>query len=558
MTESGNSSTQPDLPDPKVAHGRGFSLVWLIPIITLLIGGWLVYKTLSEQGPSVTISFKTADGIEAGKTKIKFKNVEIGVVESVQFAEDFTHVMLTAKFHYGTEEFLRRGTRFWVVKPRLGVRGVSGLDTLVSGAYIEIEPGQGIPRRHFVGLEVPPVVRATENGKEIVLIADRLGSIDTGSPIYYQGITAGEVLGYELGNDRRSVYIHAFIKSPLDELVQSNTRFWNVSGMDVSMDADGFQMRTESMQSLLFGGIAFETPRTVEPVKDEVATLIFTLYGSYDDIQNQAFTHKIKFVTYFESSVRGLNLGAPVEFKGIKVGSVTDIKLEFNSKDTSFRIPVIIEIEPERIVDRSASETDASPYETLANLVDKGLRAQLATGSLLTGQLFVQLDMRPDTEATLSGLQHVLPELPTVPGGMDAITASLQNFADKLEQVEIDKIGKELLTTLEGTSTLFNAPELHAAVADMKGTMRSLKTILDDLDGTNINDAIASAKAVLDKMQTTMTLLNATLRPDSPLQHSVIQMTSELEETARSIRALVDLLERNPDSLIFGKEIKGE
>ncbi|MCW8964797.1 MAG: MlaD family protein [Gammaproteobacteria bacterium] len=558
MTESDNTSPQPDLPEPDISHGRSFSLVWLIPIITLLIGGWLTVKTLSEQGPKATISFKTADGIEAGKTKIKFKNVEIGVVESVQFAEDFSHVILSAEFHYGTKSFLRRDSRFWVVKPRLGLRGVSGLDTLISGAYIEIEPGQGIARRHFVGLETPPVVNASENGKEIVIIADKLGSIDTGSPIYYQGITAGEVLGYELGNDRKSVYIHAFIKSPLDELIQSNTRFWNVSGMDVSLGADGFQMRTESMQTLLFGGIAFETPTTNEPMQDGTDTLIFTLYDSYDAIQDHAFTQKLKFVMFFDSSVRGLSVGAPVEFKGIKVGSVLDVRLEFDSNDSSFRIPVIIEIEPERIVDRNADKDRASPYETLSNLVNKGLRAQLATGSLLTGQLYVQLDMRPDTVATLSGEENVLPELPTVPGGMDAITASLQNFASKLEKVEIDKIGKELLTTLEGTGKLFSSPELHAAANDLKATLHSLKAILDELDGNNINEAIASARKVLEKTETTMTLLNSALKPDSPIQHSVIQMTNELEETARSIRSLVDLLERNPESLIFGKEIKGE
>ena len=523
------------IPEPIVSQGRSFSLVWLIPIITLLIGGWLTIKTMSEQGPEVSISFKTADGIKAGKTKVKFKNVEIGIVESVRFSKDFSHVELLAKFHTGTESFLRRGTRFWVVKPRLGLRGVSGLDTLVSGAYIEIEPGHGIERNHFVGLETPPVIKASEDGKEIVLIADKLGSIDAGSPIYYQGIAAGEVQGYELGNDRKSVYIHAFIKSPLDELIQSNTRFWNVSGMDVSLGADGLRMRTESIQTLMFGGIAFETPVTATAVHDEVDTLIFTLHDSYDAIQEHAFTRKMKFVMFFDGSVRGLNIGAPVEFKGIKVGSVHDVRLEFDSTDSSFRIPVEIEIEPERIIDRSADSNEGSSYATLSKLVDKGLRGQLATGSLLTGQLYVQLDMLPGTVASLSGEDHTLPELPTVPGGMDALTSSVQNFVSKLEKVELDKIGKELLTTLQGTSKL-----------------------LQEVDGSNLNDTIASAKTILNEAQSTITLLNSALKPDSPIQHSVIQMTSELEEAARSVRSLVDLLERNPESLIFGKDIQGE
>ena len=555
---SDHPENEAKIPEPEVKRGWSFSLVWLIPILTILIGGWLTIKTISEQGPVATITFKTADGIEAGKTKIKFKNVEIGVVESVQFSKDFTHVLLTAQFHHDTDSFLRRGTRFWVVKPRLGIRGVSGLHTLVSGAYIEIEPGQGAKRTHFIGLETPPVVNAGEDGKEVILISNKLGSIDTGSPIYYQGITAGEVLGYELGNDRKSIYIHAFIRSPLDELIKSNTRFWNVSGMDISMDADGFRMKTESMQSLLFGGIAFETPITQEPLTDEVDTLIFTLHENYEAIQDLAFTRKLKFVLYFDSSVRGLSIGAPVELKGIKVGSVTDIRMEYDSEDLSFRIPVIIELELERIVDRNQDSRYGSRYDIVNKLIDKGLRAQLATGSLLTGQLYVQLDMLPDTVASLSGEEHELPELPTIAGGMDAITASLRNFASKLEEVEISKIGKELLETLEGTNKLVNAPELQAAVKELKGTMRSLKGILDKLDGTNINEAIASAKEALNQAETTMMLLNSALKPDSPIQHSIIQMTSELEETARSIRSLVDLLERNPEAIIFGKEIKGE
>ncbi len=551
-------SDNPDILQPEVREKSGVPLVWIIPILTLLVGGWLIAKTLSEKGPVVTISFKTAEGIEAGKTKIKYKNVEIGVVDDLKFSEDFSNVLLTVNFSQGMESFLRRNTRFWVVKPRLGLRGVSGLDTLVSGAYIEIEPGQGVERNHFVGLETPPVVKASEKGRKIVLISSKLGSIDTGSPIYYQGINAGEVLGYELGNDRKSVFIHAFIRSPLDELVKSNTRFWNVSGMDISLGADGLQMRTESMQTLMFGGIAFETPITSEPVTDELETLIFTLHNSYDEINENEYTRKLKYVLYFDGSVRGLNVNAPVEFKGIKIGRVEDVRLVFDSTDSSFRIPVTIEIEPERIIDKSIAQGESAPYDTINDLIGKGLRAQLATGSLLTGQLFVQLDMRPDILLRMSGETASYPELPTMPGGLDAITASVQGFASKLEDIEIDKIGKNLLATLEGTNKLLNAPELHDAVSDLKGTLASLNTIMAALDGNNVDQAVASAKLVLDKTQTTMALLNATLKPDSPLQHSVIQMTSELEETARSIRTLVDLLERHPEAIIFGKQPRGE
>ena len=342
---------------PKVSKQSGPSIVWLIPLVTLIVGGWLIIKTVSEQGPEITISFKTAEGIEAGKTRVKYKNVDIGVVEQVQFSDDFSNVLVTASFNQGTESFFRRNTRFWVVKPQLSIRGASGLSTLISGAYIEIEPGKGAEQSHFVGLEKQPVVTANEAGKRVVLITQKLHSIDTGSPIYYKGLLAGEVLGYELGNDRQSIYIHAFIKEPFDTLIKGNTRFWNVSGMDISMGADGFNLRTESLQAIVLGGIAFETQATLEPVNSDVENLVFKVCDYYSSIQDSVFTKVIKFMMFFEGSVRGLSGGAPVDFNGIKVGTVLDIRLELDSENSDFRIPILIEIEPERIKIRGDQET---------------------------------------------------------------------------------------------------------------------------------------------------------------------------------------------------------
>ncbi len=547
-----------EVSSPQVSKRSGISLVWLIPLITLIVGGWLVVKTLSEQGPQATISFKTAEGIEVGKTRVKYKNVDIGVVEQIRFSDDLSHVLITVEFNQGTEHFLRRNTRFWVVKPQLGLRGVSGLSTLISGAYIEIEPGPGAAQLHFVGLEKAPVVTAGEAGKRIVLVAERLGSIDTGSPIYYQGMEAGEVLGHELGNDRKSVFIYAFIKDPFDQLIRGNTRFWNVSGMEVTMGADGFRMKTESLASLVFGGIAFETPATLEPMDDDVEKLMFTLFDQYDTIKEYSYTKKINFILFFDSSVRGLAIGAPVEFKGIKVGSVLDIRLEYKSEDTTFRIPVLIEIEPERIISRDGKEQE-SPYYVVNTLVEHGLRAQLRTGSLLTGQLYVELDMHPDTPVVLSGGDTRVPELPTIAAAnFDAITASIERFVAKLDELEIEEIGKELLSTLKGANKIINTPEIPVIVSDLQASLQSFRSILKKVDESSLPEAINAGYVALDKLEETLTLTNRVLNPNSPLQYNVIKLSAELEETARSIRALVETLERNPQSLIFGKDIEGE
>ncbi len=546
---------------PKVTKRAGPSVVWIIPLITLLVGGWLIIKTLSEQGPQVTISFKTAEGIEVGKTRVKYKNVDIGVVEEIRFSDDFSNVILNVQFEQGTDHFLKRNTRFWVVKPQLTLRGARGLGTLISGAYIEIEPGPGAKQRHFEGLEKQPVVTAEEQGKKIILITDRLRSIDTGSPVYYQGLQAGEVLGYELANDSSSIYIYAFIKAPFHELIRGNTKFWNTSGVDVSFGAEGFQVQTESLRSILYGGIAFETPDSIEPASTDIDNLVFTLYENYASISEIEYSKKIKFMVYFNSSVRGLSRNAPVEFKGIKVGKVVDVHLEFDTENTSFRIPVLIEIEPQRIVARG-DETLETTTETLDKLVQKGLRARLQTASLITQALFVDLGMYPDTPINLSGETGPYPELPALESAsFEAITQSAESLLAKLNEIDLKSITDALLetirsadTTLDNTNALITTPGLASAMEDLQAAMHSFKSILKSVEASNVDQVVSSSKQVLDNLNITLEKTGNLLEPNSPMQYNLIKMTGELEEMARSVRSLVETLERHPQALIFGKE----
>ncbi|MGK0298439.1 MAG: paraquat-inducible protein B [Gammaproteobacteria bacterium] len=542
-----------EVANPKINETSGISMVWIIPILTALVGGWLIVKTISDQGPVATISFLTADGIEVGTTKIKYKNVNIGEIEGMEFSEDFSHVLLTARFNKGMDSFLRRNTQLWVVRPQLSLSGVSGLDTLVSGAYISIEPGQGAPQFHFVGLEKPPVVLSETLGQRIVLIADKLGSIDTGSPVYYKGIQAGEVLAYELANDRESVYIHIFINDPYDQLIRGNTHFWNVSGMEVDVSADGVNVRTESVKSLIFGGIAFDTPDTLEQVTNDTQGLVYTLYNSYDDMGDNIYSRKINYVAYFNGSVRGLSPGAPVEFRGIQVGSVLDFRLEYDLESSGFMIPVLFELEPERIVFRDEVD-EISTSNTLNSLINNGLRARLQSGSLITGQLYIELVMNPDSPIHLLARDDTVPEMPTVSSAsIESITNSLEAFVSRLDTIKLEEIGKELLGTLEGTNKLFSSPVVQASLDSLEASMESFRNILAAVDEANLNETIAAGHDVLEKFSETLELTNSILEPNSPMQYNVIQLTGELEETARSIRALVEILERNPQSLLFGR-----
>lgn len=549
---------------PEVRERGGPSLVWLIPILTALIGGWLIVHTLTDRGPLVTITFRTADGIEVQKTRIKYKSLDIGLVEGVRFSADFSRVEVRARLSKEAAHFLRRDTRFWVVRPTLSVRGISGLGTLLSGAYIEIGPGLGAPQFLFTGLESPPVVNADEAGKQITLMTRRLGSIDRGSLVHYQGIVAGEVLGYEMANDYRSVLIHAFVKAPFERLVRSNTRFWSASGLDLSVGPDGLRVKTESLQALLFGGIAFDTPDPQDAGVEDIAGLVFTLHEDLKSIQEQSYASKVRFVLFFEDSVRGLTIGAPVEFKGIKVGSVIDVRLEYDERNSAFRIPVVIEVEPERIVE-SGDRMKKAPREAFQLLVKRGLRARLQTGSLLTGQLYVDLDMHPKTplrlaDAARAGAVRAEPELPTIQGNIEQMTVTARGILEKLDKIDFASIGAELQATLKGANALANAPQLQSSLADLSASLTSVRGIMRKVDSrvepltANLEQALLAAREALEKSKSTMALVEGILTPESPLHGHTVRLAQELAATARSIRSLVDMLERNPQSLLFGKK----
>ncbi len=548
---------------PVVKERGGPSIVWLIPILTALIGVWLIVHTLADKGPLVTITFRTAEGIEIGKTRIKYKSLDIGLVEGVRFSSDFSRVEVRARLGKEAGHFLRRDTRFWVVRPTLSARGISGLGTLLSGSYIEIEPGQGAPQALFVGLESPPVVNADEAGKPITLMARKLGSIDRGSLIHFQGIVAGEVLGYEMANDYRSVLIHAFVKPPFDRMVRSNTRFWSASGLDLSVGPDGMRVKTESLQALLFGGIAFDTPDGQETGPDDIAGLVFTLHDDQKSILEQGFTEKVRFVMFFEDSVRGLTVGAPVEFKGIKVGSVIGVRLEYEERTGAFRIPVVVELEPERILDRGERMKKA-PRDAFQSLVKRGLRARLQTGSLLTGQLFIDLDMQPKAPIRLVGAGRTEPELPTVMGNLEQMTTQMKSIVDKLDKVDIVAIGSELQSTLKGTAAIANSPNLDKTIADLAASLSSLRGILRKVDDraepitANLEQALAAARDALEKSKATMAAVEGVLSPESPMHDNAARLAQELSSTAKSLRSLVEMLERSPQSLLFGRKPTGE
>jgi paraquat-inducible protein B len=441
-------------------------------------------------------------------------------------------VILTAKLVKDAEQYLSENTRFWVVRARVTASQITGIGTLFSGAYIGIDPGKpGTPARAFKGLEIPPIVTTGAPGRQYVLKAKKLGSLDIGVPVYYRQIKVGEVVGYRLTKDGDSVRIKIFVHAPYHERVRENTRFWNAGGLDFSLDASGVKVNTESFVSILLGGVAFETPVTLESGEVAQEGHVFKLYDSLEKSYEKTYLEKRYFVLYFNESVRGLSPGAPVEFRGIRIGQVLDISLQFESEKTSFQIPVLIEVEPERIEALGKRPTPSD--KLLEKFIERGLRGQLKTGNLLTGQLFVQLDFYPNAprqEITYAGRY---PVIPTVPTPLQAASETLAKFLDRLDKLP-----------LEQTVT-----ELRQGVKALNETITVTQELVSRL-GTEV---APQAKATLEQAEKTLASIERLTSSDAPASQDLQQALREFTEAARSIRVLTDYLQQHPDSIIFGK-----
>ena len=528
----------PHAPESKAVSRKRtrISLVWIIPIVAAVIGAWVAVTRILSEGPKITIVFKSAEGLEAGKTKIQYNGVEVGTVTTIRLSDDHEHVITTAQMAPKTESFLVEDTRFWVVRPRISGANVSGLGTLISGAYIAIDIGHSANRkRDFVALETPPVVTGDTPGRFFLLQAPDLGSIDIGTPLYFRRLQVGEIASYELDKDGQSINVKVFVKAPYDQYVTPNTRFWHASGIDVSLTASGLSIQTQSALSILVGGIAFETPATGPVLPEAEADTVFVLFGNRAEAFKLSSRDPQTFMLVFKQSVRGLAPGAPVEFRGIQVGEVVKIDAEVDAKTFEFSAPVTIVLDAQRlgvkILDlEPGTDFNAVRRKLIETLLAHGVRAQLQTGNLLTGALFVTFDFFPDAPpATVDWSQKPV-QLPTAPGQLEAIEASATSIIKKVDQIPFKAIGDDVQSILNKVDQM-----------PIKGIGDDLQKAMGDLDQT-----LVSARGTLDNADNLM-------EPNSALLQQLGSTLDEVSRAARGLRSLLDYLERHPESLIRGK-----
>ncbi|MDR6390993.1 intermembrane transport protein PqiB [Paraburkholderia phenoliruptrix] len=527
-------SPMPDAPDPDVEPRRNWlpSLVWVVPLIAALIGVALVVKSITERGPVITISFNNAEGLEPGKTQVKYKDVVVGSVKAITLSKDHSHVEVAVQLSKQADDFAVKDTRFWVVRPRIGASGVSGIGTLLSGAYISVDAGRSEDAQHaFVGLEAPPPVTGDQKGRRFTLHGESLGSIDIGSPIFYRRMQVGQVYGLSLDKDGKGVTMQVFVAAPYDQYVGTNSRWWHASGVNVRLDSNGFVVNTQSVTSILIGGLSFRAPPGQAPGPQAADHTSFRLASDEADAMRAPDGTPVRAVMNFNQSLRGLSVGAAVDFRGIVLGQVTDIGVDYDPGTHSFTMPVTLELYPDRLRRRAhgtpvPERGTAENQQLLRHLVERGLRGQLRTGNLLTGQLYVALDIFPKAAPVSFDPARDPLELPTIDNSLDALQTQIADIAKKLDRIPFDQLGNNLNNSLKNADKLF--AQLSTEVMPQA------------------RDTLAAAKQTFSSAE-------ATLRQDSPMQSDMHQALQELTRTLQSLNALADYLERHPESLLRGK-----
>ena len=541
---------QEPLPEPAVDRSgwRRLSILWLVPLVALAVGATLLGRHLLRTGPEIQIELRTAEGLESGRTVVRFREVVVGRVTQIVLTKDRQRVLASVTLDRSVSELAVQDSRFWVVRPRVGTAGVSGLNTLLSGAYIAADAGESDERRtHFVALESEPVPLRGEPGRSFVLSADDLGSLEVGSPVYYRRARVGRVVGYTLDPLRDRLDVRVFIESPYEPLVTGNSRFWNASGVDVSVDANGVNVNAQSIASVIGGGIAFASP-SGSAAATQVANegQRFVLFDNEQKALAPPDGGPVRLRMLFDRSVRGLVAGAPVDLLGLELGTVRQIALPYDVRSGHFAVEVTVEVFPMRL---ASFASDAGPEvvpdkRLLKRLVDNGLRAQLRTGNLLTGQLYVALDFVPKASSATIDIDAPLPTLPTVPGTLSDLQQQLADVIERIGKVPFDRIAGQLQDTLAGAEVATKS--LTRTLESARGAIEQLSPEASAALG-DVRRTLASAQSSLEGLE------RHVARPGAPLQRHANDALVELRRAAQALRVLSEYLQRHPQALLRGR-----
>ena len=557
-----------------------WSPIWIVPVAAVLIGSWMLYHTFKNQGPTVTMLASNAEGIISGKTQIKSRSVDVGKVVSVELSQDLKQVVIRARMNPGTANLLNDESQLWVVKPTIGRGGVSGLNTLLSGAYIELQPGKSDSGKYFFELlETPPIAPPDAPGVRIFLSSSDAAALAVGDPILYRGYDVGTVERSEFDMTKRNMRYQLFIRAPYDALVTENVRFWKASGMALDMSAEGVRIEMASMATLLGGGVTFDV-LDGWPAGNKVADdADFQLFENRKSIQDGLYNEYLEYLLFFDESIRGLTAGAPVEYRGVRIGTVASVPYFFNMKnplEVAFNkgIPVLIRIETGRLYDNL---TLPQLRLELDQAVSKGLRAVLKTGNLLTGGLYIDLNqVEADSKAVAT--PAAAPAVVAAPS--DGVTANVTTDAETpaivatplLPEPLPEFAGYKILPTsrsglghieqkvLQALDKINNLP-VEQVLADSSATLNATKDLMQQsqqlvqsLDALVKADATQQLPAEVNKSLADLRKTLTGLSPGSPVYERINSNLQAMDKVLRDLQPVVQTLNQQSNALIISAD----
>lgn len=530
----------------RLKSAPSISPVWIIPLLALIIAAWLALRSWQQKGTEIEILFDNANGIQVGQTQVRLKDVPVGRVTKMRLSADLSQVRVFALLDRQVSRHLSENSRFWLVSPRVSASGVSNLGTLISGIFIVMDPGKpGDFRSVFTGLTEPPAIQSDDQGTQFVLLADSLGSLDIGSPVYFRQLKVGEVTSYKLADSGNHVEARIFIEAPHDKLVLQRSRFWNVSGVNVSVGAEGIRAEVGSLASIINGGIAFENTVGFEAPQRAPSDYQFYLYKDRSSVMEERYTLKYFYLLKFSHSVRGLNEGASVEFRGIKVGEVVDVQLHAVDKNPE-GLHVYISMEPQRL-DPSSEPTREEFDALLENLVVEGLRAKIKTANLLTGSRMIDLGFPRDPTAGKFIRSPQYAEIPTVDDAAGDLEKQLITLTHKINQIPLEQMGADLSESLASLNKMLKVLDERNTVAKLDQTLGNVSLASEQLEAT-----MEEARVAMKDVATTLKSMDAMLSPDSPTQYELRTMLQAVQNAAETMGRLGDKLNQKPNALIFG------
>ena len=530
--------TQPE--EALVKPVRTVSKIWLIPIVALFIGMWMVYYQWSNQGQLISIQFKTATGLEAGKTKIKTRDVDIGVVKNIQLSDDLSGVVVTARMDKNVAPLLHSDNQFWIVSPRVSLSGVSGLGTILSGPYINMAPGsEQQMSEKFVALEAPPITPAGTPGLHVTLNSKSEFAYKKGDPVVYKGIKVGEFEDIYFNFDERVVYYNTFIQAPYHKLITVNTKFWDISGVQMELGASGVKVSTGSLETLLTNGVTFGIPEGM-PVGEQIQDRdFFDIHPTYTSASEERYKLRAEYVILVKDTIRGLQVGAPVEYRGLVVGKVLAINSLDNNQDglleQGYDIPVIISIQPGRVQQPDDAIGLAFIRKQTSLWIQRGLRATLKTGNLLTGALFVDLQHYPDADAFQAQVLKGYEVIPTITGEFSEITSKVTAILDNINEIKMKAISDNANNMLS---------QIAQAAKSLESTANTADHLLTSVHEDNVSSTLSDTLKNLSNLSKDFSSESKTYKE---LNHTM----ESLQHTLNELQPLLMQLHNTPNSLIF-------